>query len=173
MPASEPGDAARQESRGSGTRVKTPKQPLRLPYALLAVGLGWMYWELAAWLVGHAAAISAPGFAVPWVRENPWAGQLVLGFATFVPAWIAAAIPVAIVFLGWRPEHVLKGTLIAAFTCLGCLAFNFADSVAAVRPTLDVREWLFQLSLLTPNLVGSLMLPLMAGGLFARRLQAG
>lgn len=153
--------------------MKTPNQPLRLPYAALAVLLGWMYWELASWLVGHAAAITAPGFAVPWMRENPWSAQLVFGFATYVPAWILAAIPVAVVFLGWRPEHVLKGTLIAAFTCLACLTANFADSVVAVRPTLESRDWLFQLSLLTPNLIGSLMLPAMAGGLFARRLQAG
>lgn len=59
---------------------------------IVAVGIGFFY--LYSYLVGYAAAIAAPDWFVPFMRESPMIGLALFSLVTTVPA-IAIAASVA------------------------------------------------------------------------------
>ena len=56
---------------------------------IAAVGIGFYY--LHSYLVGYAAAIAAPDWFVPFMRENPVIGLALFSLVTTVPATAIAA----------------------------------------------------------------------------------
>ena len=70
-------------------RGKIPDIKVRDIAVIVAVGIGFYY--LHSYLVGYAAAIAAPDWFVPFMRENQIIGLAILSLMTTVPATAIAA----------------------------------------------------------------------------------
>ena len=98
--------------------MKTLRSPL-LNRSAIVIAAGVIYYFLFTRLVGFGAAIAAPSWFVPFLREHPSLGLLLMSLVTYLPAVALGAAIVGFAIARLLPgRHFFFGVLTVCVTVL-------------------------------------------------------